>query len=299
MSFYLWMHPEYAKSVAHTQTTVLFEAVKQAGGRVLLGDDINVASPGPDDCIVTYGNVEGWAPSYSRFAPHNRWSYVMDEQGPLCKGPYLRCIGYMQRLGCTGAVSVYSNPQKLQAFHDAGIRVATLPHCVMSVRPMTAKVADIVVSGAQDPSYYPTRARLTGLFRKHLPRHVSTLRHVGLDTRGSSTMVDDAYLAHLGGHRLGVVCRAGWHDRFVGKYVEYGAARVLPVGDCPSYMPAAMKRAMLDVEHMSDDGVLHEVRRLLADPVELQQRTDAYVAEVERGYLALPNVQRLIREITA
>jgi hypothetical protein len=65
-------------------------------------------------------------------------------------------------------------------------------------------------------------------------------------------------------------------------------------------MPEEMKRAMVNIEGLRHDEIREEVRRLLDDaPDELTDRTAMYTACVERHYMAIPNMYRVMQEITS
>jgi len=96
---------------------------------------------------------------------------------------------------------------------------------------------------------------------------------------------------------FGIVCRGGIRDYLVAKYVEFGACHVLPIGDCPSYMPIEMKKAMVNVEGMSDEHDVAELRRLLSDRDELIARQDAYAAATHKYFDRAEHSHRLIQQI--
>jgi hypothetical protein len=56
---------------------------------------------------------------------------------------------------------------------------------------------------------------------------------------------------------------------------------------------------MVDVAPMTDAQLVAEIERLLATPDELTARQDAFTAVVEKTYTALPNAQRVVKEILA
>jgi hypothetical protein len=58
-----------------------------------------------------------------------------------------------------------------------------------------------------------------------------------------------------------------------------------------------MQRAMVNVANMSDHQIVEEVRRLLAAPQELQDRSDAFTEVVAQRYTAAPNMKRVVAEI--
>lgn len=307
LDIWLYVNPAYCDCVFYPQTTVLFTSFKQAGVKVVVGaDDFAKVVPSPGDKLITYGNFDVVAPIVEQyFAPDNRWIYVVDEQGGGDPAPYSRCLSYMEKRGTKNILLTYQNAQHLASLTAKGVKFVVMPHCVLNVRPRTQKPGDILISGQQVGSYYPNRVRVANVLRQAVHRpgtkfSVTTLPYPGFDvSTATHDIIGEKYLDYLDQFKMGAACRGDWHDRFVGKYVEMGACHVLPVGDCPTYMPLDMQRAMVDVAPMTDAQLVAEIERLLATPDELTARQDAFTAVVEKTYTALPNAQRVVKEILA
>lgn len=108
-----------------------------------------------------------------------------------------------------------------------------------------------------------------------------------------------AYYDYLDRFQMGVLCRGGGRDRFVGKYVEFAACHVLPIGDCPSYMPREMKDAMVNTGKLWRTETVDEVKRLLNEPVELKQRQDAYTEAAYKHFDLETWAKKVHTEITS
>jgi hypothetical protein len=294
---YVYVHKAYTETIFFTQTHLIFDELRANGATVLVGDDFKAADPRAGDKLLIYGNVDFAKDVVERFAPEHRWNYVVDEGG-AGQSAYDRSLSYMQKLDIRNMVVTYQNAAHLAKIAVTGRHYVVMPQCVPTVRPKVAKMGDIFISGQMSDTVYPTRTRLNRLLSRALPNHVYSLSYPGCDNPNPvTTIYAEKYYQLLDGYKLALTCRAGDRDRFVAKYVEFGASHVLPIGDCPTYMPKAMKDAMINVEGMSDGEVVSEVARLLGAPGELQERTDAFTAEVEARYIASTNMERVVGEI--
>jgi len=302
VTIYMYVHPAYADCIFYSQTTALFTSLKQAGVVIATGDDeFSKCLPLPSDKLITYGVFDNVSALVERwFLPENRWMFVVDEQGGGDNGPYSRALSYMQKRDAKNILVTYQNAKDLMFLTNSGVRFSIMPHCVLNVRQLTNKTRDVIVSGQFDQNYYPVRTRVAGLIQGYLKNNVEVLPHPGFEiSTAHHNLYGERYFEHVETFRMGVVCKAGWHDRMVGKYIEFGACHVLPIGDCPSYMPKAMKESMLDVSEMKDADLISEVARLLATPDELNQRIETYSECVAAYYTALPNARRVVEEISS
>lgn len=298
---HLWVYvnPAYTQTIFYTQTNLIFETLEKVGATVLVGDAFapDVVTPKRGDQLITYGNADNRADLISRFPPKSRWLYIVDESS-VKTGIYDTAISYMKRLHVTHTVVTYQNTEHLAKLTAAGIDYVVVPQCMPTIRPRTTKTKDVLISGQLDVKFYPVRTQVANALSRFLPQHTDMLLYPGSDIPETRhDIYHDRYYQHLEQFQMGVTCRAGYRDRFVAKYVEMGACHVLPVGDCPTYMPDAMQRAMVNVADMKLSDIAAEVERLLLAPDELQARTDAFTAECERHYMVLPNVERAVADI--
>lgn len=223
---------------------------------------------------------------YSTVRPENRWMHVIDERATSEGKAYQGRIEYCKKHDVRHAVVTYPNVRYVQQLLDANIGFTVMPCCVSRRRPRTQKPNVISIAGTFEELTYPSRARVKRLLEPTYPVVVNP--PIGKGER---------YYDGLDSFQFGAVCRAGFRDRFVAKYVEFGMCHVLPVGDCPSYMPDEMKKLMVNVEGRSDQWVTSEIERLLRTPDELFARQEAYTNLVHQHYDLLSNAQRVIKTV--
>lgn len=269
---------------AHVMTDVEFLAHAERG---LIGRADKVVNFFVSELGTGFDTGEIVNNVWSVVEPSNRWVYMNDTRTTPDGQAYTGRIEQCRRFGVSRAIVTYSNVGHLECLRRAGITYVTFPFCVSRRRARTAKPHVAAMLGSFDPETYPTRSRLRSLLSPAFPPVV-------LDR----PVVGDTYYDVLDGHRFGLVCRGGYRDAFVAKYVEYGMCHVLPVGDCPSYMPVEMKQAMVNVEGRSDEWVVSEVTRLLRTPDELFQRQEAYSEQVHRRFDLLENARRVVTAVS-
>lgn len=237
---------------------------------------------------------------YDKVQPRYRWMYLVDtkindDDGSMA---YQGRIEYANVCGIKNALITYPIDRYSQRLHDNDIRTVVMPCCVASRRARTNKYNGIAMTGTYDQKVYPTRYRLGELFRERLPGVAGLPVPRGTINATAPTLKGAAYYEMLDSCNMAVVCRGGLRDCLVAKYTEFGMCHVLPVGDCPIYMPDDMKRLMVNVEGRSDEWVVNEVKRLLNTPDELYARQEAYSMLVHQRYDLLANAGRAIEEIS-
>lgn len=249
-------------------------------------------SIGTDDKLVGFfindHNVERVF-AYAR--PENRWTYATDERATPDGAAYHGRIEFCHRLNVRRMVVTYQNERHLRCLREAGIGYVVMPCSVPRRRRRTEKSHAVFAAGAFDPAAYTTRFRV----RKALweaDNWSNRVVHAYIEP-----VTGEAYYDVLDRYQLGIVCRADYRDRMVQKYVEFGMCHVLPIGDCPTYMPHDMRGAMVNVESVPDAAIVAEVKRLLANPTELTQRQEAYSSAVHRHYDLETNARRVIEMI--
>lgn len=295
---FVFVHPAYTDQICYPQTLNVWESFERCGAIVRYGADIRTIDPRPGDQFVGYGRLDEYRDVSDKFLPEDKWHYVVDESNSS-SGPYEKAMAYMKLLNFGNIIVTYQNPNHLARLTANGIRYAIMPQTFPVIRPKVKKGIGILLSGQISDFFYPVRSRAFASLDGTV--HAHTLRTPGQDisTRGHN-VIREEYYKLLDTCRMGIVCRAGHRDRFVAKYIEMGACHCLPVGDCPSYMPDEMKQAMVNIEGFSQTQIRDEVNRLIVvNPEELEARTAAFTAGVEKHYMATPNMQRLMLEITA
>lgn len=297
---HVFVHPAYMDQICYPQTLNVWETFARRGADVRYGVEIRKINPLPGDQLVAYGRMDEYRDVSDQFPRGDKWHYVVDESNSSTR-PYEKAMSYMQLLNFGNIIVTYQNPAHLARLTEAGYRYAIMPQTFPAIRPEVQKEHGLLLSGQVSDSFYPTRSKAWRLFESSIPTLVKVLRTPGQDiSTRTHNVIRDEYYNLLDRCSMGIVCRAGHRDRFVAKYIEMGACHCLPVGDCPTYMPQEMKDAMVDVSAMSDRDAIAEVKRLLTSSRdELKQRSDAYTAGVERHYLADPNMDRVLAEITS
>lgn len=229
---------------------------------------------------------------FATVEPHRRWSYAIDERALGDGRAYTHRRGFLSRHNANKMVITFQNLDHLQQLKAARIQHVTMPCCVPGRRPRTEKPHGVFAVGAFDPAAYPIRFKVRRLL----------LEVDGYSNRVVHQYIEPAtrekYYDILDRYQLGITCRADYRDRMVQKYVEFGMCHVLPVGDCPTYMPADMKKLIVNVDNRSDKWIVDEVKRLLATPDELHARQEAYSELVHQRYDLLTNANRVIKEIS-
>lgn len=296
---FVFVHPAYTDQICYPQTLNVWESFERCGATVLYGEAFRQhAHPQPGDIMVAYGRVDEYKDVRDRFEPHNRWHYVVDESNSSTK-PYDKALGYMRMIGIPNIIVTYQNADHLQKLTDHGVKYIIMPQTFPVIRPKVAKSVGVLLSGQVSDGFYPVRTRAWRALSSGLRQYAKTIDTPGQDisTRRHDT-IRERYYNLLDTCRMGIVCRAGNRDRFVAKYIEMGACHCLPVGDCPTYMPDEMKQAMVNIEGMDGPTICETVRHLLEDvPAELEARTVAFTAGVEKHYMATPNMQRVMSEL--
>lgn len=228
---------------------------------------------------------------YDVVTPENRWTYLIDERAHGDgTHAYEGRLEHFQKFNVHQTILTYSNREHLDVLTKANIKYVVMPTTTPSKRSRTQKDKRIIVSGTHGPAY-PVRTRLSFVLQNAGVK--------GTDVLENGVVSGEEYYDHLDRYELGIVCRGGFRDRLVAKYLELGACHVLPVGDCPTYMPEDMKRLMLDTSTRWDDGNVKEVLRLLASPEELQKRQDEYAELCHKYFDADEHAKRVLSFINA
>lgn len=268
-------------------------AFRELGARVV--DEKNfLLQPeiSPDDKLVCFfASHQNSQDIFSTVKPQNRWSYVIDEGADLEGRAYKGRLEFFKSRGVERTIVTYQSPQHLHCLNEANIKYVTIPCCVPRQRRRVPKPHGILAAGTFDQTAYPVRFKIRNLLSQ-ADNHQEKIVHKSI-----KTAMGDAYYDILDQYQLGITCKVDYRDRMVQKYVEFGMCHVLPIGDCPSYMPEDMKRLMVNVAGMSDIDVVLEVKRLLNNPQELTERQEAYSSLIHERYDLLTNVARVIKQI--
>lgn len=294
---YFFCSEKCSKFIFYPHTQLIFDTLRELGEFVFISDEFRSVNPRPQDKLITYGKYEGYEDVVGRFALENRWRYVVDECNSRMQ-PYEQEIDIANSTGARKLLITYQNAAHLEKLRNNDITYVIMPLCMPNVRPKITKTHGILASGQFHETYYPVRTMLLNTIgNSPLQSLLSYLPYPGFEPPHNHNIHGENYYKLLDQFKMGIVCRALHRDRFLGKYVEMGACNVLPVGDCPTYMPDEMKKAMVNVEGMSKEDIVTELTRLFNSPDELEERTNTFTSEVGKRYLARPNMERVISEI--
>jgi hypothetical protein len=231
---------------------------------------------------------------WQRCMPQFRWNYAIDEMAGPSGNAYATKIKQCKDFDCARTVVTYANTKHLWSLEAARISHVGMPCCPPKIRPRTSKPLAIAAFGTYHSVTYPERTRVRDVLIRAMGPSAVILHSAPL-VNNSRKGDMEAYYRKLDDYQLGITCRGGYRDRMVNKYVEYGASHVLPVGDCPSYMPREMKDAMINTEGKDAKWVMNEVNRLLHTPQELVQRQEAYTDSVARNFNLLAHADRVLK----
>lgn len=244
-----------------------------------------------DKLICFFVNNKNAARIFSTVTPDRRWSYIIDERADSDNQAYRQRLEFLKTHNVNKTIVTYQNVQHLQCLTASGITYVTMPCCVPKRRPRTEKPHGIFAVGTFDPAAYKTRFKIRNLLTQ-ADAYRNNIVHQYIEPA-----IGEKHYDVLDQYQLGITCKADYRDRMVQKYVEFGMCHVLPIGDCPTYMPEDMKRLMLNVEGMSDTSIVLEVQRLLNNPLELTERQEKYSTLVHQRYDLLTNISRVLDEI--
>lgn len=227
------------------------------------------------DTVISFVHPPG---TQFKVKPERHFLFTNDEAATSATEAYGRQIKRCREHSIKGGVIVtYANKEHLKCLQGAGLHAIHYPHPLPGHRQRRQKTpGKVLISGDQTYNTYPGRVLAAAAL---LPAGLTHfLEHPGTElNRASHQFVGDKYLELLDLYHMGTVCRAGYRDRMVAKYVEMAACYVLPVGDCPSYMPSELKALMVNTEQMNPHQVREEVKRLFfSAEEELHQRQERF-----------------------
>lgn len=296
---------EQSTYVCDAHSRALFDAFTRHGARVIsesnfLSSDFSFDH---DDSLIACVSLKTSSAHEKFAAAGDKWLYSIDES--KSDGIVFRTqLDFMQRTNTSKMLNTYPSSRNINVLNEHGIKFITFPICG-SNRNVTdeKKHIDILVSGQLNANYYPMRTRLANLLQvrgSEIHGKIVQLQHSGFNTSTSRGVHGKDYLELLDTCWMGVTCKAGSHDRMVAKYVEFGFSRVLPIGDCPSYMPNELKKSMLAFdEYDSDDKIICSLNSMLDNRKQLIDRINVYHDHTNDLYDIDKNTERVIRMIRA
>ena len=204
---------------------------------------------------------------------------------------------FCEQIDCREMVLSYPSERNVKFLEEHGYRTIAYNPSVI-VRSRKEKKYDIIVSGQLDRNYYPTRVRVAETVLRNKHRwNVVHLPHPGFNiSKATHQYTGEKYRELIDECRIGVVCKAGWRDRLVAKYVEFGASWCLPVGDAPSYIDEKMKSSMVIVnQNASEKEIILKIDEALGS---IEDRVVKYVDGVIEKHNLSKNAKKLVEQLT-
>lgn len=269
-------------------------AFQHAGAMVIEEDKFAATAGGamvpPGDRLVNF-YCDRPGPMWSRCLPQFRWNYAIDEVSRPNGVAYETRIKQCKEFDSSRIIITFMNQRHLQNLVANKISFVGMPFCPPRARSRTSKPNAIIAVGSFHPTTYPERTRVRDTLVRAFGR-----QHVHEQLVPAAT--GEAFFNALDSYQMGVVCRAGYRDRLVSKYVEFGASHVLPIGDAPSYFPRDMRDAMVNTEGKSPQWITGEVNRLLHTQQELVTRQQSYTDATNKYFNLLQHADRVVKTVS-
>lgn len=202
-----------------------------------------------------------------------------------------------EQIDCKEVILSYPSERNIKFLEEHGYKTISYTPS-NTIREKKEKKYDIIISGQLDRNYYPVRVYLAEVILRNKQRwNVVHLPHPGFErSKAIHQYTGEKYKELLDQCKIGVVCRAGWRDRLVPKYVEHGASWCLPIGDAPTYMDEQMKNSMILVDSSTSEDVI--VRKIDEAFENINDRLETYVTSLRKNHDLETNVKKLIAELT-
>lgn len=208
---------------------------------------------------------------------------------------------YCKRLGFTAVITPFPSERNVDSLVGDGINVISMMHSLhYHDFPRTfEKTYDVLVSGNLTESYYPIRHRIAKAIIDSKKFKAGYIPFPGYSISQNPTQImGQDYIRAASQCWLGITCRAGWHDRLLAKYFEFGKACCLPIGDSPTFMPEPLRREMIEIsEDHSETEILQLVEEALHDKVKLSSRINRYRDYIEENHELTKRVKETIQKI--
>lgn len=206
-------------------------------------------------------------------------------------------LEFCERHGIDTIINTYPSDRNINFLKEKSISTITMPICSLprSV-DVSKKDIDILVSGQIDFRYYPIRSKIFSALKNSNIKFVH-LPHSGMESSNAIHQYHGKkFLDLLDRCWMGVTCRAGsFRDRMVAKYVEFGFCKVLPIGDCPTYMEQAAKSSMVEINDAdSESEIIRKIEKSLSDKKSLIERIERYSSCIQENYDMNANVKRVL-----
>lgn len=278
---FIW-HPSILFAELQKQGCVLVSESDFAAGKVkLTKNDVLLAWP----CFIDQYNTEHMFSGCYDIAKQSgckvvvllgdeskRDGVLFGEHAELCRS-----------FGAKRVILTLANNHNIEHMMRQGFTVSTFEY-VLPQRERKEKQFDILLSCQHDIDYYPTRTRIIRMLMSetHDYKLLCTNNLPGMyKSIAIHPFHSDRFFELCDASKLGVTCKAGWRDRMVGKYAEFGACWCLPLGDIPSEMHQDMARAMASVR--DGDFSFGDLKLVIDNALETyEQRINDYVNCMQR-----------------
>ena len=257
--------------------------------------------PGAEDVVIAYISLKNDECQKKLLSLNCKKILQSVDESKSDKILFKTQLEFCKKFGIDLMINTYPSERNMNFLSENGIKTITMP---ISAHPRlvdySKKDIDVLVSGQLDSNYYPVRNKIFAALKNHNFNY-AFLPHSGMETSNAiHQCYGQNFLDLLDRCWIGVTCRAGsFRDRLVAKYVEFGFSKVLPVGDCPTYMDPGMKSSMLEVtEDSSEEFIVDQIKSALADKQSLIARIENYSAIVHKNFNMDLNTKKVLRMIT-
>jgi len=255
----------------------------------------------PDDVILVHISLKNES-NQQRMAqfPNRKVIWGVDESKPdriLFKTER----DYAKRLGFDAVVTPFPSERNVKSLIDDGINVISMMHSLhyQDMPRNFNKRYDVLISGNLTPDYYPVRHRIATAIADSKKFKVAYIPFPGYSiSQNPGQMFGNDYVSAASQCWIGITCKAGWCDRLLAKYIEFGKGCCLPIGDVPTFMPPALKNEMIEV---TEDHTSAEIVRMLEEALHDKQvlagRINRYRDYLEENHELTKRVKETIAKI--
>lgn len=263
-----------------------------------LNSDVN---PNPEDVVIIYISLKNDECQKKLLSLSCKKILQSVDESKSDEILFRTQLEFCKKFGIDLLINTYPSKRNIDFLLGNGIKTITMP---ISAHPrivdFSKKDIDVLVSGQLDGNYYPVRNKIFNALKNH-NFNFAFLPHSGMETsKAIHQYHGQNFLDLLDRCWIGVTCRAGtFRDRLVAKYVEFGFSKVLPIGDCPTYMDPIMKSSMLEVsESSSEEFIINQIKVALADKQKLISRIESYSSIVHENFNMDLNTKKVLRMIS-
>lgn len=208
---------------------------------------------------------------------------------------------YAKRLGFEAVITPFPSERNVKSLVEDEINVISMMHS-LHYQDMTRnfnKNYDILVSGNLTPSYYPIRHRIATAVIESKKFKIGFIPFPGYSiSQNPGQIFGGDYVRAASQCWIGITCKAGWCDRLLAKYIEFGKGCCLPIGDAPSFMPDELRREMIEItEDHSSAEIVRMTEEALHDKVSLTSRINRYRDFLEENHELTKRVRETIEKI--